>query len=124
MRDGTRTSYGKDKNMKAAIYTDRFKYVLDRTRPGLEFYNFSISPDRVSFVRVFHSAFSTPARYVMEAFRRLMPIGDPDGIFVFNPLFEFAHGDVQMLAPIITRLREGRVATVISDHNNIPAGYF
>ena len=84
---------------------------------------FTISSERLSFNEIFDSAFSTPARYVLEVFRRLCPGKlSTGGILVFNPLL--------VLPPDIIRTAAHRLGGaarqpfVIADSVNHPIAYY
>lgn len=84
---------------------------------------FTISPDKLSFHEIFDSAFSTPARYILEIFRRLShENGSTDGILIFNPMLE--------LPPLVIGTATHRLDVsarqpfVIADSMNRPIAYY
>ena len=113
--------------MKIGIITNTTKYVVDRLDyAGCELFNFSISPDVISYSNLFDSAFATPARYIMEMWKRLI-VADAkecrDDSFIFNPLFEM---DPQIVRGVLNELSSfpyGDKFVLISDCDNTPIGY-
>lgn len=112
--------------MKAGIINDDKRIVIPGFRDRLTLYNFTISMVELDLLKIPHSAFSTPARYIMELYRRLRSIKDDSegDCFVFNPLFELGGAIVFHVISELARLRgEIQGAAIISDGNNTPLGY-
>lgn len=113
--------------VKVGLIINTLQYVVDRLAyPGCELYNFSISPDKLSFSNLFDSAFATPARYIMEIWKRLT-IADSKGIqedcFIFNPLFEMDSHVVRAVIDELSVLPYGGKFVLVSDCDNTPIGY-
>ncbi len=78
-------------------------------------------------MKIFHSAFSTPARYVMEIFLRLSSTGKTmpgRGYFIFNPLFVMEPPAVAAVFNELEKLHDCMDIVVLGDANNVPVGYF
>lgn len=114
--------------MKVGIVNKRNKFVLEGFgHKNYEIYNFSLSTDELSVLKIFHSAFSTPARYVMELYRRLYIINNymsAGGFFVFNPLYEIHPFLVGVVFDEIDKINGSERFTIFSDRNNHPIGYY
>src|SRR3972149_6485278 len=97
---------------------------------GIKIYNFKISTAELSFFKLMHSAFSTPARYVMEVFKRLQKIDiEPEKIFIFNPFYDFSGVNIRAVLFRLKQLIDSqseRVNRIIvfADSSNNPIGYF
>lgn len=104
------------------------RFVLDDSfRARFSLLTFTISLDSVSFVEMFHSAFASPARYVMELFRRLTMLEerqDGESCFLINPLFEMTPDLLQRLLSAMVQPEEFAGPTVVADSTNKPLGYF
>lgn len=114
--------------MKVGIIHEARRYVVEgENRNRFQLYNFTISTEQLSLFRIFYSAFGTPARYVMELFRRLHLIGDdgcPDGCFIFNPLLELGPETVERTLNYIANLATVESPIVVTDRHNLPIGYY
>lgn len=89
--------------------------------------NFEISIDELSFTKIFHSAFATPARYIMEIFSRLSSTDTPDeieGIFIFNLFFELSTNKVDNVLTELKRFLNSSDIKVLCDKSGLPIGYF
>lgn len=90
-------------------------------------YLFTISLNDLSFYRIFHSAFATPARYVQEIYYRLRILSQNDGereIFVFNPLLDGKRLYITVLLAALKRLPDHNRISILADRNGVPLGYF
>jgi hypothetical protein len=91
-----------------------------------KFYNFRISTDTLSFLNLPHSGFATPARYLMELFRRICQTENeskPSPKMIFNPLFK-----LNKVIPLIVLERAKRAMPfvepiIFSDRKGIPIAY-
>lgn len=111
--------------MKIGVVSEKHKYVIDRLKDsGYCICNFTISLDDLSFFQIFHSAFATPARYVMEVFRRLSTVGEESPIFVFNPLFDPEPHIVNGTLFELKKMHGCQVPVVFSDAEGYPVGYY
>jgi hypothetical protein len=89
---------------------------------------FRISNKELSFSKMLNSAFSSPARYVMEIYRRLRLKSDPDktgNYFISNPFFHFHLKDLEK---VVTLLKNNHPTPsinikVFEDKNGTPIGY-
>lgn len=101
-------------------------YVVADSGRDWDVRSFVISPDRLSFFRIFDSAFATPARYVEEIFLRLCELEDgerPTPKLVCNPLFD---GGKAMILPAIAALRAQPAFdgfAILKDRDGAPLGY-
>lgn len=89
---------------------------------------FRISNKVLSYSELFNSAFSTPARYVMEIYRRLRSKSDPDktgNYFIFNPFFHFHLKDLEKVAAILKNNHHTPAMNikVFEDKSGTPIGY-
>lgn len=111
--------------MKIGIVSDCQYFVSDLGRDW-DLHSFAISANDLSFYKIFHSAFSTPARYIQEIFLRLSALesnNQPSCKFIFNPLFDY--GELGMLL-VLSALREAPIYNGISiytDSKGSPVGY-
>lgn len=89
-------------------------------------YSFALSRAPLSFLEIFDSAVSTPARYVQEIFVRLcasdLP-GEVSAKFVYNPLFETNKLTTILVLDTLRQLNAQDSLTVLIDQNNTPVGY-
>lgn len=110
--------------MRVGLIHDTHRFVHDGRCPGrLELITFTISPERLSFYEIFDSAFASPARYVMEIFRRLH--GCPEGgKFIFNPLLELNAAMIERVMSILPQMDTLLEPVVIADGENLPLGYY
>ena len=101
---------------------------LDNGPGNEEIYNFSISNDKLSFIEIMNSVFSTPGRYVMEIFSRLSSLPRRShqriGTFIFNPLMELSPKPASFLFSYIRRYRGGTDIRILGDAHNVPLGYY
>lgn len=113
--------------MRLGVISDSHYLVTDLAREW-KLHSFTISPDVLSFSKLFHSAFATPARYVQEIFLRLGALDDGkkhSAKFVFNPLFDGSQLDILILL-VLAALKEAAPfdgITVLADRDGLPAGY-
>ena len=89
---------------------------------------FRISNKKLSFSKIMNSAFSTPAHYVMEIYRRLKSKGKSDEVdiyFIFNPLFRFDIKDVEGMTAKLKNFPDTSPLNiaVFEDKNGTPIGY-
>lgn len=111
--------------MKLGVISDSRYLVTD---PGREWdlHSFTISPDALSFSKLFHSAFATPARYVQEIFLRLGALDESEGHgakFVFNPLFDSSRLDILLVLAALKEAPPFDGITLFTDKDGLPAGY-
>lgn len=111
--------------MKLGVISDSRYLVND---PGREWdlHSFTISPDALSFSKLFHSAFATPARYVQEIFLRLGALDEGAGRgakFVFNPLFNSSRLDILLVLAALKEAPPFDGITLFTDKDGLPAGY-
>jgi hypothetical protein len=111
--------------MKLGVISDS-RYLI--TDPGREWFlhSFTISPDALSFSKIFHSAFATPARYVQEIFLRLCTLDESEGRgakFVFNPLFDSSRLDILLVLAALKEAPPFDGITLLTDKDGLPAGY-
>jgi len=92
--------------MKVGLIHNTHRFVHDGMCPDrFDLVSFTISPEQLSYSEIFDSAFASPARYVMEVFRRLHHAGRPtNGAFIFNPLFELPHDLIGRLLGILGKM--------------------
>lgn len=116
---------------------NRIKNVLYRLFPGIhaqaEVYapddqnitSFEISPEDLSFFKVFHSAFATPGRYVMEIFIRLSSLDTDtaEGCFIFNPFFNISRDVLDKVLDVVKPCQHESVIQVLCDAKRVPIGY-
>jgi hypothetical protein len=89
-------------------------------------HGFTITTRTLSFFRIMHSAFATPARYVQEIFLRLCVLeGDGPRVakFVFNPLYDIGQLGVALVLSAIKDATPFDGITIFTDGNGLPAGY-
>lgn len=114
--------------MKVGIIHEAKRYALDGAECNrFAIYNFSISTDQLSLFRIFYSAFGTPARYVMELFRRLYLLGDgerADSCFLFNPFIAVTPGTIERTLAHLVELGADDAPIVVSDKGGFPIGYY
>jgi len=104
--------------------SNSFVYDLEY-KEKLEIASFCISPDRLSYHEIFDSAFSSPARYVMEIFRRLNQNKiSSNGTFIFNPLLKLSPKQIDQVLAILIKEGAGSDPFVVADLQNLPLGYF
>ena len=85
---------------------------------------FEISKNEVSFSKLFHSAFATPGRYVMEIFSRLSSTGNPEPILIFNPFFKMPSEVVDRVLEETRKIAMHPQITVFADRHEVPVAYF
>lgn len=116
--------------MRIALIDGDSRYVA--SGPGGEhwqFFNFRITTDprELSFLNLPHSAFSTPARYLMEVVRRIAERTCPKPpitpTLVFNPLFSPDAAVIGIVLARTGRLLQRASAVVFCDENNRPVAY-
>lgn len=114
--------------MKIGIINKRNKFVLDGVRrERYFFYNFAITNNELSILKIFNSAFSTPARYIWEIYRRLSLMSNPnsdDSFFIFNPLYEIYPNHINIILSEIDKIYGSDHAIVFSDRIGRPIGYY
>lgn len=85
---------------------------------------FQISNYELSFYKILYSAFSTPARYIMELFVRLSSINEnSENIIVFNPFFAVSQMVYDKILNEINRITDFTEITIFADHNEVPIAY-
>jgi hypothetical protein len=111
--------------MKLGFVSDSRYEVTDLGKPW-SLHSFTISTDVLSFSKLFHSAFATPARYVQEIVLRLSTLdeeGRDEAKFIFNPLFRSSAVDILQVLAALKEATPFDGITVLSDKNGLPAGY-
>lgn len=91
--------------------------------PAVKTFYFEISTSELSFDDIFHSAFGTPARYVMAVFSRLSSLGGDDNYLIFNPFFRISEPDANTVTGVAKKILTAGSITVFSDRNNMPIAY-
>lgn len=89
-------------------------------------HGFAISTSDLSFYRILHSAFATPARYIEEIFLRLCALeedGQRSPKLVFNPLYDSGSLGIQLVLAAIGEAIPFEGVTVLVDVDGLPAGY-
>ena len=86
---------------------------------------FEISTEELSFFKIFHSAFATPGRYVMEIFLRLSSLDEDSaqGSFIFNPFFNIPHDVVDKILDVLQLCHDTSGIRVLCDKQGVPLGY-
>lgn len=111
--------------MKLGFVSDSRYHVSD-LGSAWSLHSFTISTDVLSFSKLFHSAFATPARYAQEIFLRLSTL-DEDGRgeakFIFNPLFSSSSLDILLVLAALKEASPFDGITVLADKDGLPAGY-
>lgn len=114
--------------MKIGVICEAGLYDIDdEWRSRFNINSFSISVEQLSFSQIFYSAFATPARYVMELFRRLHMLGcgnDVDGCFIFNPFICFDQSGIQSILRTLSLTEKGDDPLVLAGKGNFPVGYY
>lgn len=111
--------------MRLGVVSDS-RFVIADAPGGWEIHSFAISPDALSFSKLFHSAFATPARYVQEIFLRLGALDKSEGRgekFVFNPLFDSSRLDILLVLAALKEAPPFDGITLLTDKDGLPAGY-
>ncbi|HYW56934.1 MAG TPA: glycosyltransferase family 9 protein [Polaromonas sp.] len=111
--------------MKLGVVSES-RYLVRDIDPDWKLYSFTISPDTLSFSRIFYSAFATPARYVQEIFLKLKESArhaEVAATFVFNPLFSSSSLDVLLTLAALKGASTFDGITVVADNDNRPVGY-
>lgn len=93
---------------------------------GWRVHGFTITTRTLSFFRIMHSAFATPARYIQEIFLRLCVLeGDDPRVakFIFNPLFDIGRLGVVLVLSAIKDATPFDGITIFTDRNDLPVGY-
>lgn len=87
--------------------------------------SFTISPTALTFRQIFHSAFATPARYVLEIIRRLCAVGAgrAESLFVFNPLFQFGQLEIWLVLAELDPQEVLDAVVIVEDRDGRPLGY-
>ncbi|MHB1620143.1 MAG: glycosyltransferase family 9 protein [Sulfuricella sp.] len=90
-----------------------------------EIHSFTLSPDSLAFSKLPDSAFSTPARYVLEMFNRLCLTeeGHETTKFIFNPLYATNRLTVLLVLATLQALESPDSLAVLTDKSGMPAGY-
>lgn len=115
--------------VKIAIVLGEFEYLLPCEKSEIyQLYPFRISPQNLSFSEIFDSAFASPARYVLELFRRVKSTcqtgGQDNPIFIFNPLFDLGPDSFLRVVQSLDGLRCSPFPRVVSNSINQPIGYY
>jgi hypothetical protein len=111
--------------MKLGVISNYQYVVTDLTRDWC-LHSFTISPDILSFSKLFHSAFATPARYIQEIFLRLGTLDEEKkhtAKFVFNPLFDSGKLDILQVLAALKEEDPFDGITIFADRDGLPAGY-
>jgi hypothetical protein len=112
--------------MKLAAISDVGFAIHDPKGGRWDIHNFTLSTDSLSFSELPDSAFSTPARYVAEMFRRLCSLeeaGREATKFVFNPLFATSKLALLLVLVKLRALGSPDCLLVLTDKNGRLAGY-
>lgn len=114
--------------MKIGVISDTSFVVSGTTKYDWEkIYSFTISPNSLSFYKIFHSAFATSGRYVQEIYYRLGVLSRNDGereTFVVNPLLDGNRLNITLILAALKRLPDYDSISILSDRNGAPLGYF
>lgn len=111
--------------MRLGVISDSHYLVTDLVQEW-DLHSFTISPDILSFSKLFHSAFATPARYIQEIFLRLGTLDEGkrcDAKFVFNPLFDSSQLDILLVLAALKEAAPFDGITIPVDRDGLPAGY-
>ncbi len=111
--------------MKLGVIS-RTAYALDDPEVAWDIRSFVLSPQELSFFRIFDSAFATPARYVEEIFLRLCELEDnapPAPKFVFNPLFSLGRLAILQVIEALRGEADSDSFAVVADQAGVPIGY-
>jgi hypothetical protein len=103
------------------------RYLISDPNREWNLHSFTISPDTLSFSKIFPSAFATPARYVQEIFLRLYAIEESSQHthkFIFNPLFDAGRLEILLVLGTLKKLALAQGVIVLTDRTGVPAGYF
>lgn len=87
-------------------------------------HSFLLAPSEPSFDRIFDCAFATPARYLIEIYRRVyVACGDGNGpVLAFNPLFDLSPAELWLVLDAARDLPVSQLA-VVADRANAPIAY-
>lgn len=111
--------------MRLGVINDSRYFVTNLEREW-SLHSFTISPDALSFSKLFHSAFATPSRYVQEIFLRLGSLdknGKKSAKFVFNPLFDSGQLDILLVLSVLKESSYFDGITLVTDKDGAPVGY-
>lgn len=111
--------------MKLGVISDSRYLVTDLGREW-SLHSFTISPHALSFSKLFHSAFATPARYVQEIFLRLGVLEEGetrDAKLIFNPLFNSGSLDILLVLAALKEAPPFDSITILVDKDGLPVGY-
>jgi len=111
--------------MKLGIISDTH-YLVTAPHGEYDLHSFTISPTSLSFSKIFHSAYATPARYVQEIFLRLCSlenVGQSTPKFIFNPLFDTGKLGLLLVLAAIKEASHFDGITIFTDKNSLPIGY-
>lgn len=111
--------------MRLGVISDSHYLVTDQGQEW-NLHSFTISPDALSFSKLFHSAYATPARYVQEIFLRLGALNEGEGRyekFVFNPLFDSSRLDILLVLAALKEVPSFDGITLLADKDGLVAGY-
>lgn len=112
--------------MKLGIISESGFVITDNESNDWTIHSFTIATSELSFYRIIHSAFATPARYVEEIFLRLCALEkgtQPAPKFIFNPLYDLSRLDILLVLSALNEVILFEGITVLVDKNDIPAGY-
>lgn len=88
------------------------------------FFHFGFATSSPTFSSIFDSAMSPPSRYLEEMYVRLTMLsheGEPPGIFLFNPFFEFSRLEI---SATLSRMPCRSENVVFADRRGKPIGYY
>lgn len=86
---------------------------------------FYITPKELSFYSLPHSSFATPARYLMEVFRRHRSREtDPSNLLIFNPFFLISKQSIKSVNKATEKLNAEASTAIFADIDGTPVAYF
>lgn len=86
---------------------------------------FYISPKELSFYNLPHSSFATPARYLMEVFRRLRSREtEPSNLLIFSPFFLMTKQAIKSVNKAAEKLNAEASTAIFADIDGTPVAYF
>ncbi|KXB31456.1 hypothetical protein AT959_07280 [Dechloromonas denitrificans] len=110
--------------IRIGLISDR-RYVVSDPDQHWECETYTISPTAQSFRVLFHSAFSSPARYLQELAVRLSAnhSGKAEQRLVFNPLFQLDKQEIWLTLSAIRAATPYTGITVLADPSGKPVAY-
>jgi hypothetical protein len=113
--------------MKIARVSDGQRIVtIGPSAEEWQFFNFRISMATLSFLNLLPSAFATPARYLMELFRRLLKVevgSTSTSKLLFNPLFGLDRTTILLVLERVQHALPAADPTIFCDEGGIPLAY-